>query len=176
MGLSPEQLTQLSGFDEPVTQAILTYLVATEKMTKQGDKYNLAGRGMSLKGKVEEVHDKIMSLLKAQPYTPPTLSSLASGGKDHKEAIKYIIDSGEGYKCGSDFVFLSSVWAEIVRFIKQHLEKADSLTVADLKDRFGITRKFAIPILEETDRVKLTCRHGDVRAKGEKFDSEKFDL
>ncbi|MFQ6008115.1 MAG: SelB C-terminal domain-containing protein, partial [Candidatus Zixiibacteriota bacterium] len=176
LGLSFEQLAKLSGYNEQTTQVVLKYLVAVGKITKQGDRFNLAGRGMSLKGKVKEAHDKIISLLKEQPYTPPSLSSLASGGKNHREAIKYIIDSGQGHKCGSEFVFLSNVWAEIVQFIKQHLKQESALTVADLKDRFGITRKFAIPILEETDRVKLTCRKGDVRVKGEKFESEEFDL
>lgn len=176
VGLTLEQLFRLSEYDEPTTQAFLKFMEATGVLTKVGDKYNLVGRGMSLKGAVKDAHDRIMNILKEQPYAPPTLSSLASAGKSSKEAIKYIIESGEGYKCGSEFVFLSNVWNEVVHFIKTHLERSDTLAVTDLRDRFGFTRKFTIPILEETDRIKLTRREGDVRVQGERFESEEFNL
>lgn len=176
VGLSLEQLVKLSEYDEPTTELFLKYLTAKGSMTKLGDKYNLAGRGMSLKGAIKDAHDRIIKILREQPYAPPTLSDLASAGKHYKEAIKYIIDSGEGYKCGPDFIFLSDVWQEIVRFIKMQLGKADTLAVAELRERFGFTRKFVIPILEETDRIRLTRREGDVRVKGDRFESEEFDI
>jgi len=176
VGLPWEQLTGLSGYGNETTQALLKYLVAANRMTKTGDKYNLVGRGMSLKGNMKKAHDRIMDMLRNQPYAPPTMSQLAAGGKDYKEAIKYIIDSGEGYKCGPDFIFLSDVWQEIVQFIKMQLGKADTLAVTELRERFGFTRKFVIPILEETDRIRLTRREGDIRVKGDRFESEEFDL
>jgi selenocysteine-specific elongation factor len=175
-GLSLKPLVKLSEYDEITTETFLEYLVAIGSMTKLEDKYNLAGRGMSLKGAVKDAHDGIMKILREQPYAPPTLSDLASAGKHYKEAIKYIIDSGEGYKCGPDFIFLSDVWQEIVRFIKMQLGKANTLAVAELRERFGFTRKFVIPILEETDRIRLTRREGDVRVKGDRFESEEFDI
>jgi len=175
VGLSLEQLVKLSQHDEPTTQILINYLVNVGRMIKSGDKYNLVGRGISLKGNVKEAHDRIMNSLREQPYAPPALSKLASAGKDHKEAIKFIIDSGEGHKCGSEFVLLTQAWHEIVQFINKHFQKSNALTVTDLKERFGFTRKFAIPILEETDRMKLTSREGDVRIKGDKFESQEFD-
>jgi len=175
-GLSLKQLVKLSEYDEPTTEAFLKYLTAKGSMTKLGDKYDLAGRGMSLKGAIKDAHDGIMKSLREQPYAPPILSNLASDGKHYKEAIKYIIDSGEGYKCGPDFVFLFDVWQEIVQFIKMRLRKADTLAVTELRERFGFTRKYVIPILEETDRIKLTRREGDIRVKGDRFESEEFDL
>ena len=62
-------------------------------------------------------------------------------------------------------------WEEIVTFIKEQLSATGKLTVSDLKDRFGVSRKFVIPILEETDRLRLTTRDGDVRIKGDRYDS-----
>jgi hypothetical protein len=43
------------------------------------------------------------------------------------------------------------------------------LTPSDLRDRFQFSRKWVIPILEETDRIGLTERQGDIRVKGAKF-------
>jgi hypothetical protein len=126
---------------------------------------------MALKGVIKQAHDEIMAALEADRFAPPTLARLAST-KIHKQAIKYILDSGEGYKCGSDFVFLAGAWVEIVRFIRQHLRQKDQLAVIDLREKFGFSRKFAIPVFEETDRIGLTKREGDVRVKGSGFEKE----
>ena len=168
-GLSTDELARVSGLGKDITAALVSYMVSTGELVRVADRYNLVGRGMSLKGDIKKAHDQIMTALKGEPYTPPRLADLAKGGKSFREAIKYILEAGEGYKCGSEFVFLPEVWDEILVFIREHLAKKDSLNVADLKDRFGFTRKFAIPILEETDRTGLTKRDGDIRVKGDRF-------
>jgi len=63
-----------------------------------------------------------------------------------------------------------------VRFIGETLNTRGELTVAELRERFGFTRKFVIPILEETDRLRITKRSGDVRVKGERFENAIADL
>jgi selenocysteine-specific elongation factor len=41
--------------------------------------------------------------------------------------------------------------------------RAARLDVASFKERFGVSRKFAIPLLEYLDRERLTRRDGDSR-------------
>jgi len=175
-GLPREQVLALSEHDDATTEAMIEYLLSEGAIVKAGDKIDLAGRGMSLKGNIKTAHDRIMNLLREEPMAPPKLSLLAEGGKDSREAIRYIIESGEGYKCGAEFIFLSESWSEIVRFVRDQITRSGKLAVADLKDRFGISRKYAIPVLEETDRLKLTRRDGDQRTKGERFESEEFTV
>jgi len=40
---------------------------------------------------------------------------------------------------------------------------AARIDVATFKERFGVTRKFAIPLLEYLDRERVTRRMGDTR-------------
>ncbi|MCD6249199.1 MAG: selenocysteine-specific translation elongation factor [candidate division Zixibacteria bacterium] len=173
-GLTLDQLGRLLPALRPILPGLVSYLVEEKALVLRGDLYDLAGRGMSLKGVIKQVHDDILESLRHNKYDPPKLSQLASGGKIHQQAIKYVIDSGEGYKCGSDYLFLSEVWSEIIIFVREHLNQTERLTVPDLRERFGFTRKFAIPLLEELDRLKLTERSGDFRIKGKRFESEDF--
>lgn len=175
-GLTNEQVVEHSGLLAGPTKALIEYLIASGELVKLGDKYNLVGRGMSLKGVIKEAHDKIMVQLRAEPYAPPTLQSLGASGKPYQEAIKFIIESGEAYKCGSEFLLLMDIWQDVVKYIREQLQRTGQLAVTELRDRFGFSRKYAIPILEETDRIKLTQRQGDVRIKGERFDNETFIL
>jgi selenocysteine-specific elongation factor len=43
----------------------------------------------------------------------------------------------------------------------------EGLTVSQLKDHLGITRKYAIPLCEHLDRRGYTRRSGDFRYAGE---------
>lgn len=175
-GLSLDQLRTMFPHLKNILPGLLGCLVDKNEVVAKGDLFDLSGRGRSLKGVIKQAHDEIISALERQRFDPPTLSQLASSGKVHQQAIKYILDSGEGYKCGSDFLFLQDAWDEIVHFVHDCISKHDKLTVADLRDRFGFTRKFAIPILEELDRLELTEREGDYRIKGKGFESQDFTL
>ena len=171
-GLTLENIAGLSPYHQSITRTLLDYMLSESILVKQGELYNLAGRGMSLKGVIKQAHDEIMVRLREEPYAPPSLSELASGGKNYQQAIKFIIDTGEAHKCGSDFLFLTDTWQEIVSYIRQKLDRDGQLAVTDLRDRFSFTRKWVIPILEETDRHGLTERKGDVRVKGASFEKE----
>jgi selenocysteine-specific elongation factor len=175
-GLSLAALEGMLRYQSDTLECLLEYLVSQNVLSKTGELYNPAGRGMSLKGVIKDAYDEIISALQAHPYDPPKLSELVAGGKVYQQAVKFIIDSGEGYKCGTEFLFLAERWREVVAFIKERIMAHDSLMVSDLRDRFDFTRKYAIPILEETDRLGLTARQGDVRVKGERFENEDFTL
>ena len=170
-GLTIEEISRITAWPVKTVEPLLNYMMKQNILSKSVDKYNILGRGMSLKGEVKKAHDEIMTDLKNNFFTPPKLSGIAGKGKAYREAIKFIIETNEGHKCGSEFVFITSAWDEIIDFIKQKLNNSNQLTVSDLKEKFGFSRKFTIPILEETDNIGLTLRNDDIRIKGSKFES-----
>ena len=169
-GLLLEQIVDITSMNPEKVEIILKYLIQTGAVLKQKDKYNLTGREMSLKGAVKNTYELIMKELTENRYTPPTINNLIHSGKQARNAIRFIIDTNQGYKCGSDFLFLTEAWEDMLSFIRESINKNGQLTVSDLKNKFGLSRKFTIPILEETDRIKITVRKDDVRMKGENFE------
>src|SRR5205807_8409469 len=47
--------------------------------------------------------------------------------------------------------------------LKQKLAPGTGMTVAEIRDLLGTTRKYAIPLCEYLDRTGLTRREGDLR-------------
>jgi selenocysteine-specific elongation factor len=45
------------------------------------------------------------------------------------------------------------------------IDTRGSIAVADLRDLFNTTRKYAVPFLEHLDEVRVTRRKGDVRVR-----------
>lgn len=170
--LSLQQLTQISFLENELTVNLINYMAANGLMLKEGSNYRLSGQTTNLKGPVKKAYDEILAKLKAEKYTPPLITEFAKQGKAYKDAIKYIIDTGQAYKCGSDFIFTIDAWSDINTYIIQQIKNTGKLLLSDLRDKFNITRKFIIPILEETDRKKITKRDGDFRVAGERFEDE----
>jgi selenocysteine-specific elongation factor len=53
--------------------------------------------------------------------------------------------------------------AEMRRRVADRLTTGSGLTVAEIRDLLGTTRKYAVPLCEHLDRVGLTRREGDLR-------------
>ena len=149
-GVPRDMIRRLLPIDQETMSTLLEYMVLQRVLSVEGDNYDVVGRGMTLKGVIKQAYDQIMTDLAADPFKPPTLSNLAAGGKHHKQAIKFILDTEAAYKCGSDFLFLTEIWNEYLSFIRDSLNQQGQLGPAGLRDRFDISRKWVIPILEET--------------------------
>jgi selenocysteine-specific elongation factor len=68
----------------------------------------------------------------------------------------------------SDEVYLhSDTDAELRRRVSEKLAAGPGLTVADIRDLLGTTRKYAVPICEYLDRIGVTRRAGDLRLLAE---------
>jgi selenocysteine-specific elongation factor len=50
--------------------------------------------------------------------------------------------------------------------IRGHLREHGSIDVQALKTMTGLTRKFAVPLLEHLDQLQVTLRQGDTRIPG----------
>lgn len=170
-GVKAEQLSSVLHLDAAATFILLRILVQQSVLSGREELFSVSGTDTQLSGPLKAAYDDVISQLQTARFVPPTLSSFADKGKTYREAIRVMLESGQVHKCGTDFIFVSSAWKEITDFIREYLQSHPSLTVSDMKEKFGISRKHAIPILEETDRLQLTKRSGDVRVKGEKFEA-----
>jgi selenocysteine-specific elongation factor len=50
--------------------------------------------------------------------------------------------------------------------VTEKLAEGAGLTVAEIRDLLGTTRKYAVPLCEHLDRVGTTRREGDLRILG----------
>ncbi len=77
-----------------------------------------------------------------------------------RELLHRLVRDGRLIRISDDLVFLP----EQIEAIRVHLTAMTSpFTVAEFRDRSGLSRKYAIPILEWADREGLTSRRGDQR-------------
>ena len=57
----------------------------------------------------------------------------------------------------------TGAYREMVEQIKGRIEERGEITVADVRDMFGASRKYALALLDHLDQQRVTRRVGDAR-------------
>ena len=102
-----------------------------------------------------------MAAFRRQPYTPPSVAeSIAQTDTDIVSALMF---QGVLIRLSEDVLFLRETYDEMVRRIVAFIREHGSMTVAQVRDEFNTSRKYALALMERLDEQKITRRVGDER-------------
>jgi selenocysteine-specific elongation factor len=104
--------------------------------------------------------DKIDAFLKslaASPFSPP--SDLIP----EPDLLNILIAQGKAVKVSDAIVFSSKAFNEMKSKITAQIKKSGKITLGEVRDMFGSSRKYVQALLEYLDREKITKRVGDDR-------------
>ena len=128
----------------------------------------LASHRVSLSPAEQRVHDAIEELCRDAGLTPPDREALsaATGADDDllERMIRLLVREGRLERVDA-LLFSAAALARLRRETAAlgRDAKGARIDVAAFKERFGVTRKFAIPLLEYLDRMRVTRRVGSQR-------------
>jgi len=97
----------------------------------------------------------------AAPSPGETAAALGADPKVVEGVVRFLVDGKRLARVGGKWVVHREVLDEIVASLRAW--GVESFDVAAFKERFGLTRKLAIPILEWLDSERVTRREGDRR-------------
>jgi len=104
-----------------------------------------------------------LAALVEQPYTPPALDDLVSRFSLNEEILSALIARGSIVRVADSIAFTSETVARIREWIVQHLTATGTISVAEVRDQFATSRKYALALMEYFDQQRLTRRVGDAR-------------
>ncbi|HWM94862.1 MAG TPA: selenocysteine-specific translation elongation factor [Thermoanaerobaculia bacterium] len=141
------------------------WLEAQKVLTVQGDQVTLPGRSAQLTGEESKLATAVVERFDKGGLTPPSPSelSLALNAKPQilDGVVRHLVARGQLIRLPDGLILAASA----VQGLKRDLLATswDRFSVADFKDRFGLSRKWAIPLLEHLDSTGATRRMGDER-------------
>jgi selenocysteine-specific elongation factor len=146
---------------------VVTSLLRDKKLEASGELLRLPGRGVILRDEEAESKSQIeQAFAKTGLQVPALKEVLASLPVDKARAQKIVtllLRDRVLVKLSDDLVFHRDTLAALRREIVAQKKKTPKLNVGNFKDLFGVTRKYAIPLLEYLDRERVTRRVGDER-------------
>ena len=97
-----------------------------------------------------------LEALAAGRYSPPT------DNLPGPELLAYLEERGQVVRAG-EVVFAAEAYREMVERIVAHLREKGTITLAQVRDMLGTSRKYAQALLAHMDEQQITRRLGDER-------------
>ena len=103
----------------------------------------------------------LMRKLEQSPYTPPSVKEMQA--EVGEEILNALIELGELRAVSSEILFRKQDYDVMVSTIKQEFLHKEKITLAEVRDLFNTSRKYAQALLEHLDAAGVTVRDGDFR-------------
>jgi selenocysteine-specific elongation factor len=162
-GISKEELREKLGLHAEVFSAVLK----ATKLAVSGEQVRAAGRTLVFKDEEAESKRIIERAFSGAGLKVPALKDVLAGLRVDKATAQKIVTlllrDKVLVKISDDLVFHRGALEELRQRVSAYKAKSAKIGVAEFKDLTGVSRKYAIPLLEYLDRERVTRRVGDQR-------------
>jgi selenocysteine-specific elongation factor len=166
-GMSKEELRDQGNLGPEVFYGVLVKLAAEKKLEVAGELVHLSGRGVVMKDEEAESKKIIEHAFASAGLKVPSLKEVLAGlTVDRVRAQKIVtllLRDKVLIKISDELVFHQSTLLDLRHKISALKTTAPKIDVARFKEMTGVSRKYAIPLLEYLDREHVTRRVGDER-------------
>jgi selenocysteine-specific elongation factor len=147
--------------------AVLRQLEKAGKIEMSGETVRQAGRTVELDPQEKAARDQMVEAFRMAGLAVPAAGAVLAGLKiDHARAAKILqllLKEKVLVKVAEDLIFHSEALAGLREMLARQKAKSDRINVGVFKELTGLSRKYAIPLLEYLDRERVTRRQGDER-------------
>ncbi len=145
----------------------LDNLLRARKIESDGELVRLPGRGVVMKDEEAESKKIIEHAFASAGLRVPALKDVLAELKVDKtraqKIVTLLLREKVLIKISEDLVFHRSALENLRKQLAVEKAKSPKIDVARFKELTGVSRKYAIPLLEYLDREHVTRRVGDVR-------------
>ncbi len=166
-GMSKEELRDRVSLGPEVFYSVLGKLAEEKKLEVAGELVHLPGRSVVMKDEEAESKKIIEQAFASAGLKVPSLKEVLAGLKVDKiraqKIVTLLLRDKVLIKISEELIFHQSALLDLRHKIAALKNSAPKIDVARFKDMTGVSRKYAIPLLEYLDRERVTRRVGDER-------------
>ncbi len=167
-GMSREELrTRTGGADERIFAHLLGVLEAEGVVRAQKDKVRLATHEIRLSAPQRQAVEKVEAEFRSAGAAPPSpeeaLAKAGLAGSEENELFQLLVEDRRLVRVKESLFFHAEILKTIEEKLVAFLKAKKEVTPADVKDLLGVSRKYAIPLMEYFDGQRITQRVGDKR-------------
>jgi selenocysteine-specific elongation factor len=149
-------------------RAALQELLETKKLAAQGETVKKAGSEITLSAEETRAQEQIEAAFAkaglAVPSVNEVLVQLAIEKARAEKILQILLREKVLVRVSAELIFHRAALEKLAGMLKEYKKtKGERIGVPSFKELTGITRKYAIPLLEYLDRQRVTRRAGDER-------------
>jgi selenocysteine-specific elongation factor len=164
LGVPREELKSRLKMTPRIYNAVLKRWIANGNVVEQRGAIGLPEHRVQLSEAQQKKVDALFDQFKRAPYSPPTIKDChAEVGEDVYLAL---IGQRKLVSVSPEVVFRYEDYWKLVEDLQSFLAQSGSITVAEFRDRYQTSRRYALGFLEHLDSLGATQRRGDERVPG----------
>ena len=110
----------------------------------------------------QKLKDEILKKLREEDMTPSLVKDYIDT-REKEEVIEGLLEEQLIVRVSEDLIYDKKVIDKFQAEIKALIQASNGMSMNDFRDKYGLSRKFTIALLDYFDRIKLTRRVGDKR-------------
>ena len=160
-GMPREELRSRLRMDASLFNAAVRVLIDSARLAVSGS--ILARDGFQVRFTESQARqaEALNSRLGEDRFSPPSIAALRE--QAGSELVDALVEMGDLIQINPEIVFRSPDYEEMAAAVREMIGENGALTVAEFRDRFGTSRKYALAVLEHFDAIGVTERDGDAR-------------
>jgi selenocysteine-specific elongation factor len=167
-GISREELRSRAGHaQERVFAQLLAALEAEGVVRSERDVVRLASHAIRLTPEQQRVVDGVEAQFRDSAAAPPSpeeaLGRYGIQGNERHELFQLLLSDRKLVRVKESLYFHADALRQIQDKLVAHLRERKQIGPADMKDLLGVSRKYAIPLMEYFDAQRITVRQGERR-------------
>ncbi len=160
-GIGREELKSRLNLPPRLFNAILSKMASENALIDSGNSVALVGHTIQFNSAQQVKAQALLRRFANSPYSPPSIKECqAEAGED---IVSALIESGDLVAVSSEVAFRKQDYDSMVMKLSDALKQNGQITLAEVRDLFGTSRKYAQALLEHLDAIGVTRREGDYR-------------
>jgi len=173
LGLEEAALPQRLELPRPAVELALARLFERRIIERQGAVIALAGRAVRLSPEEDAFRQRLEDNFQQAGHCPPELEALPAMMKlasaRAKSLVNLLIDQGTLVRISPELIMHRDAVEGARKTAVKLFAAGRQFTTMEFRDALGVSRKYAVPLLDYFDAQRLTVRSGNVRTPGAKM-------
>jgi selenocysteine-specific elongation factor len=160
-GMPREELKSRLKLSPRVFNAIIKRLVALQLLNETGSSVAKPGHEIHFDNGQQAQVQTLMRKFSQNPFAPPTVKECKA--EVGEEIFNALIELNQLVAVSPEVAFRKQDYDLMVKRIKETLGTKGQISLAEARDLFDTSRKYAQALLEHLDAIGVTARAGDYR-------------
>jgi selenocysteine-specific elongation factor len=160
-GIPREELKSRLKIPAPSFNALISKLVNDQVIAIRTAFIAKVGHEIQFNGQEQANVEKLMRKFEQNPFSPPSVKECQAEAGDG--VVNALIELNKLVAVSSDVIFRRPDYDLMVSEIRKTIEENEKISLAEVRDLFKTSRKYAQALLEHLDSIGITLRDGDFR-------------
>lgn len=160
-GMPREELKSRLSLSSPVFNVVVDHALTRGALSEEESVLKLPDHEVEFSPEQQRQIDQLLARFAQEPFSTPSVADCEAAVGS--EVLNVLLEQGRLVRVSESVLFLADTYEEMVARVVSRIQSEGSVTVAQVRDMFQASRKYALALMEHLDERRVTRRVGDER-------------